>query len=1133
MILTEKHSFEGGMDSDTNERMLAPNTLLNLMNGRVVVSQYGRMLRVENVPGTLLISQNVYPPYGTNQTIGSAVDLDSGRLLWFVYNTFSDHGIYCYDPTLKTTFAVLYDSQVIGGLNFNRSTLIHSARVENGCLYWVNGTTNEPFRIDINAGIEMNKAGTFPTVTPYQYPMSKSVIYWIRKQPALPLTAAKNDDTNFDNNFIKNEAFQFYWRYIYRNYEVSTLSAASTLINYNNSAETDNSIIITAPLGETIQQDVLQVDFVAKYLNSNKYFVIHSWNITIPADEQAIYNHNHASTPLTFTFYNDFLGIALDDAYAAKPYDSVPIYAQTIEMARFRSFMANYTIGYTTPTATSLNATGHESTDGTLTMQWVLIQYSGGNHYFLYSNSFGFFDVGPQPSPPPYPTTVAYGTMTNVADGPADFALYLLANYSGWFGGIQWQPDTATITGGPPVPGLNGKVAFKSGASYQLSIEFLDHSGRKCGILTSSSLKVNIPQRSYDQIDYTTAIAWSLSNTNALVEIPDWAYYYSINITKCLTTRFFLQARGKNITYATKQVSDGTYIYNTTTYATTLNGVAIDITSLNAFGIGYTFTDGDLVKVYINGDSTVYNLSIVAQDGNWIVCELQDLGTLGNTASPKTDFLFEIYTPYKPSTSEPSFEVAQIYPVTNPTTNTRSYSTLAGDIGGDITLLTRNDGTNDYLTENMSPNDKFYFQWNTDSGRPNFIDTIGQVTKTNTISYSNTIIQGSRTNGLSTFDALDTKDVPDDCGSINKLQSADKVAQEQGSIMLAICRNRTASCYLSEVQLVGASSNAFVAQAADVIGTINILKGPYGTINPESVFNYLGLVFWADVLNNYIIQYADDGLTTVSQYKQTRFFKNYLAAYYNASTGNLDNINGFHHIRMNVNPFTKEILVTLPSLIYENYADTLPSYTSVPSYATSIINRFDIYDQLGKTMSFLYEENRWGHNYEALSEWSENLNGNLYQWKNGDLYIADGDVNNFNKFFGVNYPVRICGTANINPSQLKDLSNIAVESTAAPDWAVAMTNIPNVQITDLAGTDVGGFTDQQGIYYGSWLRDRLSPNASGIPDQKLYIGDVLVDISIFWMLEFQQYQNLFFCNFVNIGWETARGQSAISNPINR
>ncbi|MCL5460230.1 hypothetical protein M3M33_16455, partial [Loigolactobacillus coryniformis] len=79
--------------------------------------------------------------------------------------------------------------------------------------------------------------------------------------------------------------------------------------------------------------------------------------------------------------------------------------------------------------------------------------------------------------------------------------------------------------------------------------------------------------------------------------------------------------------------------------------------------------------------------------------------------------------------------------------------------------------------------------------------------------------------------------------------------------------------YLGEVQLVGSDKNAYLASSPNVIGTVNILKGNFGTVNPESVTEYRGNVYWLDANNGRYIQYSSNGLFPISNYKMTRFWK--------------------------------------------------------------------------------------------------------------------------------------------------------------------------------------------------------------------------------------------------------------------
>lgn len=1121
-----KKLLDNGIDADSAEFLVPPNSFISGQNVRIGGStDLGGVGYIESI---LENAEKFHTPPsgGNNTTIGFAADDENGWVVKFNYSDNGDHGIYLYNIYFETWYTLLLNGDVSGGLGFQKNELVHSARIENGVLYWSYGQVAEPRKLNIRSAVNMYTPGTYPDDYAYVSPITQNNLYWIRKQPSLPPDIEKIDDSGLDNNFIKDEGFWFAWRYIYRDYEISTLSAWSLLAPYNSTGQDFNSITVELPLGEYIEQDVLQVDVVVKYANSGKSFVIKSWNKNLPTDAADIVAHNNGSNNLNFDYANDFIGIALDDAYSVKPFDSLPIYAQTIEIARNRAFMLNYTLGYDTPTETSLTAEANVETDSaTPSGRWVSITYnSGANiYYFLdvqgLASGNGYYDTL-SPSTPPFPATIAFADLVFVAAGPASFALYILANFSGWIGGMPYTGDTSEITGSPPVAGLSGSEALKSGATYQISIHFLDHAGRKCGILTNNDLKIEVADREYDQVDYTTGVNWALSNDSATDEIPLWAHYYSINITKCLTTRFFLQSRVRNITYVTKD-ADGEYVFDTTTYAANLNGVGIDTTLLNSYGIGYTFTEGDLVNVYIDGDPTVYKLSIIAQSGNWIICELQDLGLLGNLAGAKTDVLFQPFTPYRPSSSEPHYEVAEIYAITDAGTASREYSTLAGTIGGDITLLTRNDGSNDYLTENMSPNDKFYTRWNTDSGRPNFIDTIGQETKTNDIAYSDVLIEGTKTNGLSTFEALNTKEIPIECGDGKKLQVADKIS-EQGSIMLALCVNETVSLYLSEAQLLGSTGNAFLAQTANVIGTINVLQGSFGTMNPESVVVLRGRVFFYCLIKGCFVSYSNNGLFPVSNYGLRRVAHLFSQAYASLSQAEIEALGSRPFVFGGVDPYHLEVYWSIPSTTStppKGYLEDYVSPNDVP-----VIYPYDIYDGVGKVLVFKPNQDRWAtpHSYET--EYFIDVRDYLFSAKNGAMYQHNnnnGTDDTYSKWYGESVKPAIGLIINEEPNVLKQFLTLSIEGNAhEPTWVHHRTELPNIQSTD--NTE---WRNREGVLYERYgiLRDRLSPNVSGTFDEKLYTGDKMIGQWLKVYIEWTT-NELLQIRFINVGAVVYSGQ---------
>lgn len=1159
-MIIEKKFFGKGMDGDMNHRMLPDGAMLNAMNCRMAVTMFGRDGRLENVPGTQLITQSVFPPYGTSQTIGGCVDEVRNNILWFNYNSAGDHGIYCFERSSGIVYAVLYDSQIMGGLNFDKNYRIdRNVKVIGDLLIWTDNN-NEPKCINYIAGIKTNSASYVSDVLPYSWPIKYETTTLIKRPPIYRLQPTKVTDSSFDNNLIKNRAYQFTYRYHYRDRQISVLSVYSQLMPFNAKEDGSNAIDIELSSAEYIDDDVQQVDICVRYGNTGKTLVVKRYNKDNEADRNAILAHNSGAAQLGFRFYDDIVGEPLSELDANLPFDSVPIRAKTTEYARSRVHLANYISGYDTPTESSLAVTLDDidtGASGSFAGTWGFVTLNAN-----------YTDVGIQDD-----------FMFPFVRRTSDSSLYYFPSVRNSGGGI-WNGGTGPVpssinlsqatlqaaneatliaylkeTNYPPTPGLGGigtppwDVAysisfgslgsvsvvdfepisvnqfFKTNSTYLVSIAFYDRFRRKCGVLRNP-VQVSIPIRTWSQTQFTTILQWTLSNTNASDEIPDWAYYYQIHITKNQTTRFFTEARTYNATYVTKN-QDGTFTYGNPNFTDQTYAVGFDITTLNNYGLGYTYTEGDLANIFfVSGDP--WTLPVLGTDGTWVHLQPVDFGFGLNF---DTNLLLELFTPYKSlGDKEPYFEVGDMIPVSNPGTAQRAYSLLVGQINGDTYALERQDKNGGifpnqlYIVEAMSPNDNVWQIWETDTGWPTFFDDIGQVTITDKGRYSDTFIKGSKVNGINKFLPLNEYDCD---GAVQKLQLANKIADE-GTVMLAICVDFTVSLYLGETQLVASAQNAFVAQSPGVVGSKNVLKPHLGTQHPETILEYRGLVFGYDVSKGCVWQYSVNGQDIVSRFGQTRFFQRYAIGIAAASPGNLDNINGFHHMPFGIDPFHKELICTLPAFTYPNYASTLPSYSSVPSYASSIINRFDIFDSLGKTMCYSYEKNNWGSNFEFMGEFYETLNNELYGFKDGRLYRFYVTAN-WNTFFGVQYPVRICVTANMNPSALKDLMNIGIESSVAPDFTVAMTAVPDQQITDLAADD---YDDNQGFFYATFFKDRLSPNTSGTVDEKLYTGDVLTDIAPMVMCEFQQYSALMWVEFINLGYEISKGQKQIANPSN-
>jgi len=1110
---------DGGLDADSAAFAVGRNRVVNAENVRWGSTDRGVTATVESVGGTRQISEAL--PSINFQTIGVANDYENNRTIYFKRCTTGPwHRITCYEKDSNTEYIVLLSSQVTGGLGFSIYYPIHSARVINGLVYWTDDT-NRQRKLNIDAGIKLNHPSYVTDQEAYTSPLSQEVISLIKRPPQYATTNSKGLDNAYPNNFIGRNAFQFATRYYYRDGETSVLSVYSELENYNPNGGDNNYINVALDIDDTVDQDVQRVEMVARIANTNDFYVIKTWDKSVASEAQEIADHNAGITPLNYNFYNDRIGEFLDVAYATKPFDSVPITSKTLEIVRNRLFLANNIIGYDTPSYTTLAATPNvETLSGANTSGSVMYFQWGGSpgtlKYVIYiasGNTPGYYRVtandGVYPSNP-----TDFTNLTYIGPAYAD----LIAYYSPSPPIVFYFINSINITNVPGGGVGQDITALKSGSAYQLGIVFYDFADRKCGVVTSDSLVYQIDPITYGATTFTTSLSWSLSQLNLQDQIPFWATTYAIVLTKCLKTRSFVQARASNITYLVKG-ADGNYDFTTTTgtkttYAADRSAIGINTSLLTSYGLGYTFTEGDLCDILIGSDK--YTVAVLGQEGEWVIVQLEDIGTIGDSAGAYTTSAFELYTPYQASTNEPFYEIGQKYPITNPNTDIRSFSTIAGNIIGDVSIIERNDGTNDYYTENMSPNDKFWSVWNTNTGRPNFVTRLGQSIEPNTIAYSNTYVSRGAVNGLSSFDALNERELPIECGPIQKLQVTGKVQNEQGIVMLAICQNQTASLYMGEVQLVASAQNAFLAQAPEVIGTINVLKGNFGTIDPTSVTEFKGLVFWLDRGNGKVIQYSTNGLFAISSLNMTRFWRLFCNQYNSMTTDGIIALGSYPYVVTTVDPHHIELLITIPKLLNNPPKGYLPDYPSV-------VYPFDIWDGRAKTLvyKFGFNDPFWMGAYMITPEAWATVQNQLYASNVGIVWECNQA--NYNNFFGAQYKSRVMCVSNELPSVPKVYNSLAVEADMVPTLFYMYADAPYQQATDIVDFEWRSF---EGIYYSNVKRNKLQPTATGYNTNGLIIGQKMRAVAMYILAEFTVSENNpLELRFLNINFDISRGHT--------
>lgn len=138
-----KNTVTGGMDLDSDSRFVNEDSWRYALNIRAGVAYIGKQNVATNVKGNSLVSFSL--PDGDNKCIGSYEDKQNNKVLYFIYNSNNQHGIYQYEPSVGGLGAVSF-LIAIPYTTWTADTKITSIDLINGkLLYW-----NDPVPRKIN-----------------------------------------------------------------------------------------------------------------------------------------------------------------------------------------------------------------------------------------------------------------------------------------------------------------------------------------------------------------------------------------------------------------------------------------------------------------------------------------------------------------------------------------------------------------------------------------------------------------------------------------------------------------------------------------------------------------------------------------------------------------------------------------------------------------------------------------------------------------------------------------------------------------------------------------------------------------------------------------------------------------------
>jgi len=328
------------LSSDTDQKLVKSVEMTDNLNVRVSNNDEGTAGVIKNIKGTEALSPKTPAdafPAGSNRVIGSVDNDKNKEILFFLWNSNGDHGIYRIN-TLVDTFEKVYEDSVLGfqKLGYVDCDVIINDKEET-LLYWTDNV-NPPMKLNVNRALN----NEYPSSLTSGSDEEKLLNLTVAKQPPLQAPTyniVNNPDLTYNN--IKNKVFQFAYRYKYTDGEVSALSEYSTAAV--SSAQLKDGIVDDSALDfynqinifvRNTTQDVKEILVYARNGNNNSWFEV---------DKIPNTNNNNA---VTVVFRNDKLTSALSLDEVNKTFDNVPQKSKSLVITNNRLFFGNYVEGY-------------------------------------------------------------------------------------------------------------------------------------------------------------------------------------------------------------------------------------------------------------------------------------------------------------------------------------------------------------------------------------------------------------------------------------------------------------------------------------------------------------------------------------------------------------------------------------------------------------------------------------------------------------------------------------------------------------------------------------------------------------------------------------------------------------------
>lgn len=223
----DERPYSGGLDLDSDERLIKAGDYPFGKNGRSGTSDQNYKGSVEGIRGNILRNtfadtMGQYPfPSGTNKIIGSIEDVKNQTIIYFLWNSNNLHRIIRYYLKEKVIRNVVPATWGTSALNFQRYSKIWNGKIvyagEQDYIIWTDGVNPQrKIRLDIGSAYPLAPGILVP-----------QTIDFAKQPPQLAPTTSLVTSTV--NTFTAGKGFQFALRYVYDDNSITTLSPYSDI----------------------------------------------------------------------------------------------------------------------------------------------------------------------------------------------------------------------------------------------------------------------------------------------------------------------------------------------------------------------------------------------------------------------------------------------------------------------------------------------------------------------------------------------------------------------------------------------------------------------------------------------------------------------------------------------------------------------------------------------------------------------------------------------------------------------------------------------------------------------------------------------------------------------------------------